>query len=142
MICSSSIRRFDGDESPTLHTAALGRGATGLRFVAWATINKGTGHYVAPIDAPSFTIAWIPAEKISDETSTQAEVDAALANPDQVPLIVVPRGQRPVAYVSDDGAAFPAVGIKGKAMVLVARVEAIAPGTHGQLTLGWEGDRC
>jgi hypothetical protein len=120
----------------------LTRGATGLRFVSWASIDKGAGRYVDSTDAPAFTIAWVPAEKINDETSSATEVDAALADPDQVPLIVVPRGERHVAFVSDYGSPFPVVGIKGRAMVLAARVEGIIPGTHGQLTFGWEGDRC
>lgn len=142
MICWSSIREFDGDKSPTLHTAVYSRGATGLRCIAWAVIDKATGHYVPPRDAPGFTIAWVPSEQITDETSTAAQVDAALANPDQIPLVVVARRQQPTAYISDSGSAFPVVGIKGTAMVLVARVEEIATGTHGQLTFGWEGDRC
>jgi hypothetical protein len=142
VICRSSIRRFDGDAASTLHTAGLTRGATGLRFVSWVTIDKGTGRYVDSTQAPAFTIAWVPAEKITDESSNPTEIDAALADPDQVPLIVLPKLELPVAFLSDDGSAFPVVGIKGKAMVLVARVEGIVPGTHGQLTFGWIGDRC
>lgn len=142
MICHSTIRRFDGDQSPTLHAALLTRGSTGLRFVAWATLDKGAGVYAPNGQAPAVTVAWVPAERITDETSSVAEIDAALADPDQIPLIVLPRGQRSVAYLSDDGAAFPVVGIKGKAMVLVARLGSIAVGIHGQLTFGWEGDRC
>ncbi|PRP98540.1 hypothetical protein [Enhygromyxa salina] len=142
MICRSSIRRFDGDAGSTLHTAAFTRGATGLRFVSWATIDKGTGLYVDKTKAPAFSIAWVPAEKITDETSSAIEIDAALADPDQVPLIVVPKLELPVAFMSDDGSAFPVVGIKGQAMVLVARVDGIDLGTHGQLTFGWVGDRC
>ena len=142
MICRTTIRRFDGDAGPTLHTAALARGATGLRFVAWATIDKGTGRYADAAVAPAFTIAWIPGEAITDETSSPAEVDAALGEPDQIPLIVLPRAERPVAYISDGGVAFPVVGLKGRAMALVVRVEAIAAGTHGQLTFGWEDATC
>ncbi|PRQ02053.1 hypothetical protein [Enhygromyxa salina] len=142
MICRSSIRRFDGDAGSTLHAAAFTRGATGLRFVSWVTINKGTGLYVDKTQAPAVTIAWVPAEKISSETSSPTEIDAALADPDQVPLIIMPKLELPVAYMSDDGSPFPAVGIKGQAMVLAARVEGIVPGTHGQLTFGWAGDRC
>jgi hypothetical protein len=142
VICWSSIREFDGDKSSLLHTSVFSRGATGLRCIAWAVIDKGTARYVADSDAPAFTIAWVPSEQITDETSTAAQVDAALANPDQIPLVVLARGQRSTAYISDSGSAFPVVGIKGYAMVLVARVEGIAAGTHGQLTFGWEGDRC
>jgi hypothetical protein len=97
---------------------------------------------VANTDAPAFTIAWVPAEQISDETSTATQIDAALANPDQIPLVVVARRQRPTAYFSDSGSPFPVIGVKGQAMVLAVRVEAITAGTHGQLTFGWEGDRC
>jgi hypothetical protein len=142
VICWSSIREFDGDKSPTLHASVYSRGATGLRFIAWAVIDKGTGHYVATNRAPAFTFGWVPAEQITDETSSAPQIDAALANPDQIPLVVVERRQRPTAYISDSGSAFPAVGVKGQAMVLAVRVEAIAAGTHGQLTFGWEGDRC
>ena len=137
MICQSVIRRFDGDSAPSFHTAVLARGGLGLRFVAWAVLDKGTSRYAPNNRAPSFDIAWVPAEKIRDETSSPAEIDAALGDPDQIPLIVEPRRQWPVAYYSDDGADFPAVEIKGKAMVLVARVESIVAGTHGQLTFGW-----
>ncbi len=141
MICWSAIRRFDGDQAPTLHAAVLSRGAMVLRFIAWATIEKGTGRYAPTNQAPAFTIAWVPAEKITDESSSATEIDAALADPDQVPLIVLPRRERPVAYMTDHEG-YPVVGIKGKAMVLVARVETIVAGIHGQLTFGWEGDRC
>jgi hypothetical protein len=142
VICWSSIREFDGDKSATLHTSVFSRGATGLRCIAWAVIDKATGLYVFAHDAPVFTIAWVPAEQITDETSTAAQIDAALANPDQIPLVVAERQNRPTAYISDSGSPFPVVGIKGYAMVLVARVENIVAGTHGQLTFGWEGDRC
>lgn len=142
MICWSSIREFDGDKSPTLHTSVFSRGATGLRCIAWAVIDKGIGRYVATNDAPAFTMAWVPAEQITDETSNATQIDQALANPDQIPLVVVARRQRPTAYISDSGSPFPVVGIKGNAMILVARIEGIAAGTHGQLTFGWEGDRC
>lgn len=142
MICRSTVRRFDGDVSATLHATAYTRGATGLRFVSWATLDKGTGRYALAASAPAFTLTWVPAETISDETSNAAQIDAALAGVDQIPLIVVPRQQRPVAYISDDGSSFPVVGIKGTAMVLAIRIEAITAGTHGQLTFGWEGDRC
>lgn len=142
MICRSSIRRFDGDASASFHAAVLTRGATGLRFVAWAVLDKAAGVYAPNTDAPAITVAWVPAETITDETSSPTEIDGALADSDQVPLIVLPRRERAVAYISDAGAAFPVVGIKGKAMVLVARLSAIVAGTHGQLTFGWEGQRC
>jgi hypothetical protein len=142
VICWSSIREFDGDKSPTLHTSVFSRGATGLRCIAWAVIDKGTGRYVAANDAPAFTIAWVPSEQIADETSSATQVDAALAKTDQIPVVVVGKGQLPTAYISDSGSPFPVVGIKGYAMILVARVEKIGAGTHGQLTFGWEGDRC
>lgn len=141
MICRTSIRRFDGDSSTTLHAAVMSRGAGGLRFVSWATIDKGSGLYAATNRAPAIALAWVPQEKISDETSSAAEINAALADPDQVPLLVVPRQQQPVAYVSDDGSAFPVVTIKGTSMVLALRVTAIAAGTHGQFTFGWQEAR-
>jgi hypothetical protein len=143
VICWSSIREFDGDKSSTLHASVFSRGATGLRCIAWAVIDKGTKRYVSANDAPMFTIAWVPAEQITDEASNATQIDAALGNPDQIPLVVVDgRQQRPTAYISDSGSPFPVVGIKGQAMVLAVRVEGIAAGTHGQLTFGWEGDRC
>lgn len=142
MICWSSIREFDGDKSPSLHASVYSRRATGLRCIAWAVIDKGTGRYVGATRAPAFMIAWVPAERIVDETSSPTQVDEALADPDQIPLVVVPAGQRATAYISDSGSSFPVVGIKGQAMVLIARVEEIPVGTHGQLTFGWEGDRC
>jgi hypothetical protein len=142
MICWSSIREFDGDKSSNLHASVFSRGATGLRFIAWAVIEKGTKRHLFDANAPAFTIAWVPAEQITDETSTVAQVDAALANPDQIPLVIVTRGQRATAYISDSGSPFPVVGVKGQAMVLAVRVESISAGTHGQLTFGWEGDRC
>jgi hypothetical protein len=142
VICWSAVRRFDGDESLSLHASIYSRGALGLRFVSWVTLEKATGHYAATNDAPAFTMAWVPAETIAAETSSATEIDAALAQIDQIPLIVVPRRERPVAYISDSGSSFPVVGIKGSAMVLAVRVERIARGTRGQLTFGWEGDRC
>jgi hypothetical protein len=142
VICWSSIREFDGDKSPTLHTSVFSRGATGLRCIAWAVIDKGTGRYADTNRAPAFTIAWVPAERLTDESSNATQIDGALANPDQIPLVVLARRLQPTAYITDSGSAFPVVGIKGCAMVLAARVEGIAAGTHGQLTFGWEGDRC
>ena len=70
-------------------------------------------------------------------TRPSREIDAALGEVDLVPLIVEKRRLWPVAYYSDSGAPFPSVGIKGKPMILVARVEDIVPNTHGQLTFGW-----
>ena len=70
MICKSTIRRFDGDASSSLQTAIFVRGATGLRFIAWATIDKGTNRYAADNRAPKITIAWVPREQISEESST------------------------------------------------------------------------
>ena len=137
MICESTIRRFDGDSSSTLHAAIVPRGWSGLRFVAWVTIDKGTGRYAATNEAPAFAVAWVPAEKIPNEDAPAQRIEEALGDPDQVPLLVEPRKSRAVAYVSDAGAPFPTVGIKGSPMVLVARVESIAAGTHGQLTFGW-----
>lgn len=137
MICQSTIRRFDGDEAPTLHAAVIPPGATGLRFVAWTTIDKAASAYASDNDAPAFTIAWVPGERIRDETSSPAEIDAALADPDHLPLIVLPRCERAVAFISDHGSPFPVVGIKGKAMVLAVRLTAIIAGMHGQLTFGW-----
>ena len=111
MICRSTIRRFDSDTGTTLHTAILPRAATGLRFIAWVTLDKGAGVYARDNDAPAFTIAWVPAERIHDETSSPAEIDAALADPDQIPLVVQPPRERPIAYISDDGSPFPVVEI-------------------------------
>lgn len=142
MICRSTIRRFDSDDGQTLHTAILPRAATGLRFIAWVTLDKSSGSYARDNDAPAFTIAWVPAERVHDETSSPTEIDAALADPDQIPLVVLPARERPFAYISDSGSAFPVVGIKGAAMVLVVRLVGIARNTHGQLTFGWMGDRC
>jgi hypothetical protein len=142
VICWSAVRRFDGDTSPSLHASVYSRGALGLRFVSWVTLEKATGRYVPSTDAPAFTMAWVPAEVIADETSSATEIDAALAQVDQIPLVVVPASERPWAYISDSGSSFPVVGIKGSAMVLAVRVEWIARGTHGQMTFGWEGDRC
>jgi hypothetical protein len=141
VICRSTVRRFDGDAGPTLHTAILPRAATGLRFIAWATIDKASGAYAADSAAPEFTIAWVPAERVHDETSTPTEIDAALADPDQIPLVVLASGTRAIAYISDDGSPFPVVGIKGASMVLAVRLDRITIGTHGQLTFGWTGDR-
>lgn len=143
MICYSTIRRFDGDAASTLHTAILPRAATGLRFIAWVTLDKATRTYADDASAPVITIAWVPAERIHDETSTPAEIDAALADADQIPLVVQSRASAvAVTYRSDSGAPFPVVGIKGAAMVLAVRLETIVAGTHGQLTFGWMGDRC
>ena len=142
MICWSAVRRFDSAESPSLHTAVYSRGALGLRVISWVTLAKATGRYAPIADAPGFTVAWVPAEVIANETSSATEIDAALAKTDQIPLVVVPPRQRPWAYISDSGSSFPVVGIKGSAMVLAVRVERIVRGTHGQLTFGWEGDRC
>jgi hypothetical protein len=142
LICQSTIRRFDGDASPTLHTAVVPQGALGLRFVGLVVLRKSTGRYAARSSAPALTIAWAPREKVSDETSTPAQIDAALASPDHVPLVVLARGSRSRGYFTDFGSPFPVVGIKGTAMVLIIRVERIARGTHGQLTLGWELASC
>lgn len=143
MICQSTIRRFDGDEGPTLHTAILPRAATGLRFIAWVTLDKASGAYADDADAPEITIAWVPAERVHDESSSPAEINAALANPDQVPLWIPTRATlAATAYMSDDGSPFPVVGIKGASMVLAVRLVSITAGTHGQLTFGWTGDRC
>ena len=137
MICSSTIRRFDGDASTKLHTAILARASTGLRFIAWATLDKVLSRYAADNRAPAITIAWVPAERISDESSSSTQIDAALGDPDQVPLLVLGRRTQAVGYLSDAGAAFPVVGIKGAPMALAVRLEAIDAGTHGTLTFGW-----
>jgi len=143
VICRTTIRRFDGDAANTLHTAILPREATGLRFIAWATIDKTATTYATDGNAPVITIAWVPAERIHDESSSPAEINAALADPDQIPLVTPVRVSRmAVAYLTDHGAAFPVVGIKGAAMVLAVRLVEIARATHGQLTFGWSGDRC
>nr|WP_255216462.1 hypothetical protein [Pseudenhygromyxa sp. WMMC2535] len=123
-----------------MHTAIFPCGAAGLRFVGLVTLDKGDGHYVGADRAPDLVLAWIPRERISDEASSPEEVDAALAQPDQIPLLLT--AGRPVFYVSDAGAAFPSVGIKGAPMILVARLSRIIQGTHGQLTFGWEDERC
>lgn len=137
MICRSTIRRFDGDEGPSFHTAVLPRDSSALRFFSWVTLNKSTGRYAGKNRAPAVTLAWIPAERIADESPVPAEVDAALADPDQIPLVVQAPRRVPVAYRSDAGAGFPTVHIKGQAMALAVRVGRILPGTHGQLTFGW-----
>ncbi|EDM79627.1 hypothetical protein PPSIR1_21404 [Plesiocystis pacifica SIR-1] len=137
MICRSVIRRFDGDDGPSFHAAVLPRDASALRFVSWVTLTKSTGRYAGRNRAPGVTVAWIPAERIADETSSPAEIDAALANTDQIPLVVEAPRRLPVAYRSDDGAGFPTVTIKGQPMALVVRLGRIQPGTHGQLTFGW-----
>lgn len=140
-VCRSTVRRFDGDSSPTWHFAVLPREARGLRFVAWTALSRTTGRYLPRRRAPIVTVAWVPAERIPDESSDAATIEAALANPDHVPLIVPGRRAVAAAFVSDDGAAFPVVGIKGRPMTLVARVEAVEAGSHGQMTFGWELDR-
>ncbi len=142
MICQSTIRRFDGDKSPTLHTAVIPQGAIGLRFIAFTVIRKATGRYAPGAQGPDITIAWGPREKVSDETSTPAAIDSALADPNHVPLLVLDHGTRSFGYFTDSGSSFPVVGIKGTAMVLLIRLERIAPGTHGQVTLGWEFLSC
>jgi hypothetical protein len=142
LICQSTIRRFDGDASSTLHTAVVPQGALGLRFVGLVVLSKASGRYAPRSSAPALTIAWAPRERVSDETSTPAQIDAALASPDHVPLVVLARGVRSRGYFSDFGSSFPVVGIKGTAMVLIIRVERIVRGTHGQLTLAWELASC
>ena len=141
MICRSSIRRFDAAASNTLHAAVMPRGASGLRFVSWATIDKGSGLYAPRTRAPGLVLAWVPQEKIRDETSSAAEIDAALADPNQIPLLVVARRTTPAGYVSDAGSPFPVVSIKGIEMVLALRVTNIAASTHGQFTFGWQEAR-
>lgn len=140
--CRSTVRRFDGDAVTSLHTAIVPPSATGLRLIALAVLSKASGRYVAPTRAPRLTIAWVPQEKVRDETSSATEIDAALASPDQIPLIVVPARRLAHAYVTDEGHAFPVVNIKGTPMVLAIRVERIVRGTHGQLTFGWETAPC
>ena len=142
MNCRSTVRRFDGDTSDTLHTAIVVHGALGLRFFAYAVTDKGTGRYVDASQAPAITIAWVPQEKVRDETSSVPEIDAALACPDHVPLLVLPSLVSAQGYRSDGGREFPTVIIKGTPMVLAIRVERIAAGTHGQLTFGWEDPPC
>ena len=137
MICRTTVRRFDGAQGSTLHTAIFNHAAADLRFVALAALDKGTGAYLDSALAPALAIAWVPQERVRDEASSVAEIDAALANPDQVPLLVLAAGERAVFYVSDAGSPFPAVGIKGAPMVLVVRLTDITAAAHGQLTLGW-----
>jgi hypothetical protein len=140
MICRSTIRRFDGDAATTLHTAVVPQGAIGLRFVALTVIRKATGRYAPGASGPDVTIAWAPREKVSDETSTPAQIDAALADPDHVPLLVL--ASQSFGYFSDSGGSFPVVSIKGTAMALLIRLERITVGTHGQVTLGWDFSSC
>ncbi|NVB38206.1 hypothetical protein G6O69_37945 [Pseudenhygromyxa sp. WMMC2535] len=141
MICWTTVRRFDGDVSEALHTAIVPPEMSGLRFIALVTLDKGSGTYAPTPDAPTLTVAWVPRERVTDEASSTEEIDAALADPDQVPLVIT--GDQPVFYRSDDGSAFPAVGIKGSLMVLAVRLTKIVEGVHGQITLGWEGrSRC
>ncbi len=138
MICQSTIRRFDGDAATSLHTAVIPQGAIGLRFVALVVLDKSSGRYAKRSRGPAVTIAWAPREAVADETSTPTQIDAALANPDHVPLIVRRKGTQTYGFFSDFGSDFPVVGIKGTAMALLIRLERIARGTHGQVTLGWE----
>ncbi|MFV8750361.1 hypothetical protein ACNOYE_07405 [Nannocystaceae bacterium ST9] len=142
MICQSTIRRFDGDASSSLRTAVVPQGAIGLRFVGLVVLDKASGRYPGLADGPSLLVAWAPREVVSDETSTPAQIDAALARPDHVPLLVIDVATRVHGYVSDFGHSFPVVGIQGTAMVLLIRIERIAVGTHGQITLGWEFSSC
>lgn len=142
MICQSTIRRFDGAAGPSLHAVVIPQGAIALQFIALVVLRKSTGRYAPRSMAPALTFAWAPREVVPDETSTPAQIDAALAKPDQVALVVLPARERAVAYFSNHGAGFPVVGIKGTAMVLLVRLERIARGTHGQVTLGWEFSEC
>jgi hypothetical protein len=139
MICRTTIRRFDGDEAASLHTAVIPQpGIVGLRFLAITVLGKPSGRYVVTSRAPAFLIAWAPREVVSDEQSTPAQIDAALASPDHVPLLFARRRTLSHGYFSDDGSSFPVVSIKSTPMALLIRVEAIAIRTHGQITLGWE----
>jgi len=140
VICRTTVRRFDGDSSPSLHFAVFTRGATGLRFIAWTAVEKLSGRYPSNASSPVVTLAWVPTEQVSDESSSPTQINAALASPDHVPLVV--ERQQPAAYVSDAGQAFPVVSLKGTSMVLVGRLEQVSAGTHGQMTFGWEGGRC
>ncbi len=142
MICQSTIRRFDGDAGPSLHTAVIPQGAIALQFVALVVLRKATGRYAPRRFAPALTVAWAPREVVADETSTPAIIDAALASPDHVPLVVLPAQRRSRGYFANFGAGFPIVAIKGTAMALLIRIERIARGTHGQVTLGWEFSSC
>ena len=142
MICQSTIRRFDGDDATSLHTAVVPQGAIGLRCVGLTVIEKATGRYAALADGPALTIAWGPREKVSDETSTPTQIDAALADPDHVPLLVLEAGTRTQGFFTDFGASFPVIAIAGTTMALLIRLERIAAGTHGQVTLCWEHSRC
>jgi len=142
MICQSTIRRFDGDDATSLHTAVVPQGAIGLRCVGLTVIEKATGRYAALADGPALTIAWGPREKVSDETSTPAQIDAALADPDHVPLLVIPARTRTHGYFTDSGSSFPVTAIQGTAMALLIRVERITATTRGQVTLGWELSSC
>jgi hypothetical protein len=142
MICQSTIRRFDAATGPSLHTAVIPQGAIALQFVALVVLRKVTGRYAARRSAPALTVAWAPREVVADETSTPAIIDAALASPDHVPLVVLRAQQTSNLYESNFGAGFPIVAIKGTAMALLIRIERIARGTHGQVTLGWEFSSC
>ncbi len=132
----STVRRFDGGAGESLHTAIVPPG-TGLRFVSLVTLLEASGAYATASEAPRVALAWVPRERISDEASSPAEIDAALASPDQIPLLI--SAGAPVLYRSDGGRAFPVVEINGAAMVLALRITKIPSGVHGQLTLGWEG---
>lgn len=142
MICRSTIRHFDGDASKSLHTAVIPEGAIGLRCIGLTVLDKGTGRYASPAVSPAVTIAWAPRETVSSEASSPTQIDAALAKPDHVPLLVLEVGERSFGYFSDSGSSFPVIAIKGTAMALLIRVERIAAGTHGQVTLGWEFSTC
>ena len=142
MICRSTIRRFDGAAGPSLHTAVVPPGAIGLRYVALTVIRKSTGRYAPISSGPALTIAWAPRQTVSDETSTPAQIDAALADPDHVPLLVIPARTRTHGYFTDSGSSFPVTAIQGTAMALLIRVERITATTRGQVTLGWELSSC
>lgn len=137
MICRTTVREFDGNESPTLHTAVFPLTAASLRFISWHTIATPTGIYADAALAPSIAIAWVPLEAISDEASSATEIDAALSGSDQIPLVQLPMQREPTGYRTDFGAGYPTVDIKGRLMPLAIRLLSIAPNTHGQLTLGW-----
>ena len=77
-----------------------------------------------------------------DSPNFKAKADAALADPDHVPLLVLEAGTRTQGFFTDFGASFPVIAIAGTTMALLIRLERIAAGTHGQVTLGWEHSRC
>lgn len=137
MIRRTSVRTFDGDAGSEFYASFRCEDANSLRFISIAVIDKQTNRYVSEDAGPRFEFAWVPASVVGSEAGDQDVVNAALANPDHVPLRIVPRGQLAAAFLTDSGHPYPTLSIKGRPATLVARVEGIEPGTSGQITVAW-----